>query len=60
VERWAPQPYRGYWNVWFSLALGILLLLLFLLIFGRRPRGVVMEPGVAMGPPGVGEIGGMR
>jgi Na+/H+ antiporter NhaC len=55
LQRWAtPEFYESYRDIsWaYGLVAGTLLLLLFLLVFGRRPKGVVFEPAVEVGTPG--------
>jgi len=41
-----PAFYHGHWNVYYGTALGALLLWLVVLIAGRRPKGLVVEPAV--------------
>lgn len=50
--RWAPEFHASYYcgTSWaYGLALGTFLLLLIVLIFGRRPKGVVIEPQIEIG-----------
>lgn len=51
IEHWMPQwheAYRG-WSWAWGLATGTVMLLLVLLIFGRRPKRVVVEPTIEIG-----------
>jgi Na+/H+ antiporter NhaC len=55
LQRWAsPEFYESYREIsWaYGLVAGTLLLLLLLLVFGRRPKGIVFEPAVEFGAPG--------
>ena len=60
LEKFAPQFYASSWNVWYGLATGTILLLIFVFLVCRRPRGVVIEPAVLFetaSPPGVTPAG---
>ncbi len=46
MTKWTPAVA---WNVWYGLASGVLLLVLWTLIVGRRPKGVVFEPAIEAG-----------
>lgn len=46
MAKWTPGVA---WNVWYGLASGVLLLVLWTLIVGRRPKGVVFEPAIEAG-----------
>lgn len=50
LKRHAPDFYGAYWNVYLSLGCGALLLLLIVLVVGRRPRGVVAEHSFRASP----------
>lgn len=46
LERWSPGLSAS-WNIYWSLALGVLLLLMLLLVVGRRPARIVVEHSFA-------------
>ncbi len=46
MSRWMPEMR---WSVWYGLGTGCLLLLLWVMIVGRRPKGVVFEPAIETG-----------
>ena len=50
LARWAPAFHQAYWNVWMSLAAGVVMLVLLLSIVGRPARPQREEStGVANG-----------
>jgi Na+/H+ antiporter NhaC len=49
LAAYAPAFHANYWNVWAGLGTGALLLLLIVLLFGRRPPGLVSEPAIEVG-----------
>jgi Na+/H+ antiporter NhaC len=48
LVRWAPAFHTAYWNVWMSLATGVVILFLILSIVGRPARPFKDEPPTAM------------
>ena len=48
LAAYAPSIHTNYWNVWWALGCGALILLILLLVIGRRPPGLVSEPAIEL------------
>jgi Na+/H+ antiporter NhaC len=57
LRHWYPTFHAQHWSVYYGLAAGVAMLLIFLFVFGRRPKAAASEAEIMIVPAGVANSG---